>query len=147
LSGNISFRRFRNLRIEKITIKRFCCSTIIAIVFCGCVQKQEEITTLDNSNIKEHTGKSFFGDSIEDWDLIKSETIDRSLVADVINVEFDDGKIFVATRLPMDGYWSSNQLKVFDYNGKYLFDIGSQGRGPGEFLNIQTFRLDKKTKK
>jgi hypothetical protein len=97
--------------------------------------------------IKEHPGKSFFPDFIEDWDFIKFETTDRSLIANVINVEFDDGKIFVATRPPLDGYWVENHLKVFDDNGKYLFDIGSQGRGPEEFMNIQTFRLDKKNKR
>ncbi len=112
----------------------------------GCVRKQGEITTLDSSNIKEYSGKSFFPDFIEDWDFIKFETTDKSLIANVINAEFDDGKIFVATRPPLDGYWDNNQLKVFNDNGEYLYDIGSQGRGPEEFMNIQTFRLDKKNK-
>jgi hypothetical protein len=96
--------------------------------------------------IKEHPGKSFFPDFIEDWDFIRFETGANSLIAEVINTEFDDGRIFVATRPPMGGFWAENHLHVFDDAGRYVTGIGSQGRGPDEFININDFRLDKKNK-
>lgn len=125
---------------------KFIYYILIAVILGSCTKKQGSIITLDNSMIREYPGKSFFPDFIDDWDFIKLETTTNSLIGEVINVEFDEGKIFVATRPPMDGYWVENHLKVFDENGKYLMDIGSQGRGPEEYLNINNFRIDKKNK-
>jgi hypothetical protein len=119
---------------------------LIASVLGSCAPVQDAIVTLDSSNVREYAGKSFFGDFIEDWDFVKFETSESSFIAEVINTEFCDGKIFVATRPPLGGYWAANQLKVFSDSGEYLYDIGRQGRGPGEFINIQTFRLNGRNK-
>ena len=41
----------------------------------------------------------------------------------------------------------SNCIRVYDKQGKYLYHIGRKGRGPGEFLDIQSFAFGQDYKK
>ena len=40
----------------------------------------------------------------------------------------------------------SDQMLIFNIDGKFVRPIGSKGQGPGEYILIQGFTLDKKTK-
>lgn len=46
----------------------------------------------------------------------------------------EDGNIYISDR-------QTSTVKVFDRDGKYLREIGKQGKGPGEFLNIPTIEI------
>lgn len=63
-------------------------------------------------------------------DLIMLETVDSSLLRTIEGVECIDGNNYVVT---------VQKFSVFDSCGKYLYDIGRKGEGPGEFMQAQSF--------
>ncbi len=67
------------------------------------------------------------------------ETNDNSLIVEPAEAFHIKERFYI-----VDGKTSS--VKVFNNAGKYLFDVGRIGKGPGEFLNISDARLssDKK---
>ncbi len=53
-------------------------------------------------------------------------------------------RLFDSTILILDRYYTK---KIFAYNletGNYLFSIGEEGKGPGEFIRLGDFEIDKK---
>lgn len=74
---------------------------------------------------------------ISKTDLIPLETNKHSLIGSIGNIKFFDEKFYIR-----DNKNGNNALLVFDINGKYLFRIGSQGKGPGEYLSIMDYTID-----
>lgn len=72
---------------------------------------------------------------------VKLETSDRSLVTDEIkNIYLEDDKLFVHDWEPF--------LKVFNAStGKYLYNIGAKGQGPGELPHLAYVDINAQTKK
>lgn len=66
---------------------------------------------------------------------IPLETKSESLISDPAKIRTTDNLIFVKNRNPQS-------LKVFDYNGNYVTDIGKNGNGPGEFTHFISFGID-----
>lgn len=69
--------------------------------------------------------------------LVPLEMTPQSILSDVDRVGLIDSFLIV-----QDG----NQLLCFDRNGKFKWKYGAEGRGPGEYLRINTFFLDKEKK-
>ena len=70
-------------------------------------------------------------------EYIPLETDTACLIETISNVSVSDSFIFVS---------DSKRLLLFDRAGKYLRQIGSTGRGPGEYLNIGDFIIDYKNR-
>jgi hypothetical protein len=62
--------------------------------------------------------------------IIKLETTDRSLLYEIIHIEFFKEKMIILTR---------EQVCVFDKNGKFLLNISAKGEAPHEYLNLGNF--------
>ena len=70
--------------------------------------------------------------------FIRLETNSNCLVGDVVSrVEIINDKIFVFCS------GVSGDLYCFDLNGKFLFRVGSIGHGPGEYISLMDFAIDK----
>jgi len=69
---------------------------------------------------------------------IPLETRPECLLQNIMNVEFSDEYIFVND--------DNNQLLQFDLTGKFIRKIGTQGRGPEEYLYMFDFCLNKATR-
>lgn len=67
-------------------------------------------------------------------DYIPLETDSACLIERISNVSISDSFIFVS---------DSRRLLQFDNHGNYLKQIGSIGRGPGEYSNIGDFLIDR----
>lgn len=65
--------------------------------------------------------------------FIPLETNDSILIKRINDVKVHGDKILV---------WHSRRLSLFDLNGKYLYDIGRQGGGPGEFTEVCNVWVD-----
>ena len=64
--------------------------------------------------------------------FIPLETNEDILIGGINEVFCKDGKLLVR---------HSERISVFNLNGKYLYDIGSKGPGPAEFITIRTISL------
>jgi len=72
---------------------------------------------------------------IAEIEFIPLETNTKSLIADVDKIVFHRDRFYV-----LDKHFHA--LKVFSEEGKYLFDVGRIGRGPGEFTTLMDFCID-----
>lgn len=66
--------------------------------------------------------------------LIPLQTSDSSLVGAVVKVVKNDGRYYVSDR--------SDQLSVFDAQGRFLGRIAGRGAGPGEYGRLLDFDVD-----
>lgn len=129
-------------------MKRKCIIPIISlsIIITGCkiattpsddanfmFIPKDKIVTID---------KITFDDSrfIDSCVFIPLETTDASLIGNINQIEFCDGKFYI-----FDG--KEDKLKVFSSTGKFLFDIGIRGEAPGEYLSINSFFINREDKK
>jgi len=72
--------------------------------------------------------------------LGSSHKTDDEYMPDITQVTLDEiGNIYVAVN-------SLSIIKVFDKDGVFKFDIGGNGRGPGEFLQLSGIAYDKQNK-
>ena len=60
------------------------------------------------------------------------ETSVESIVGEVTQLQTFDGNYFILDK-------QTRKVKVFDSTGKYLFDVGTIGGGPGEYTSINAF--------
>jgi hypothetical protein len=102
----------------------------------SCTQsskKQDNIPIIDFSR-EQNVDLS----DILEIDFVKLETDENGLInKNIRQIEFLNDKIFVLS----GGETSS--LFVFDRSGKFITSIGSMGNGPGEFIIITSFSVDK----
>jgi hypothetical protein len=66
-------------------------------------------------------------------EYIPLETDPDCLIETISNVSVTDSFIFVS---------GSDQLLLFDINGNYIRQIGTKGRGPGEYTSVGDFIID-----
>ena len=111
---------------------------VLILAFCGsCGPKEPETADLpymidignNISNIKQ-VPLSGVGQRLE---YVSLETTPESLLERVRVIEMTESLIFVS---------DYNKLVEFDKEGRYIRTIGSMGRGPGEYLDLNDFCLD-----
>ena len=71
-------------------------------------------------------------DSIE---VIKLESNAISLIGRIRRIEFENDKFYVST--------DTQVLLIFDENGNYINKLSKKGKGPGEYLEMRDFSVDK----
>lgn len=110
---------------------------LVALAF-SCVQKPEKV---DSTIVQ----KIYFDSAVENvlseqdllssLKLIKLETNDTCLLGWIRQVTIVEKRIFIRD--------NKGQLFVFGENGNFLNRIGVIGQGPGEYLGITCFYIDK----
>lgn len=107
---------------------------LVLVVFAGCTINN----TKENSNCKQvniSDSKLLDWNKIEVIDIIKLETSEKSLLGEISKLICYDSIMYVVDK-------KNAFVKAFDTAGKFLFDIGSKGRGKGEYRNIDDLILD-----
>lgn len=106
---------------------------LFVFLLCCCNSNKnfrQGVFNLENAQEK-NIKISTIADSIS---YIKLETTSECLIRDIQQIFIEDGLIFL-----MD---NGERLLVFNHNGKFLNQIGIQGKGPGEYTYISSFSVD-----
>jgi len=75
---------------------------------------------------------------IDNIKFIPLETNDYSMIGSVAKIiKYDDKYIIMDKKM-------AKKLFVFDKEGKFLYNIGSIGKGPGEYSRLMDFTVDEK---
>jgi hypothetical protein len=93
--------------------------------------EQGEVIKIKLSSIQDTT---HFSDLYNRYEVILLETTNESLISQIVNIVKEKDKYFVGDN-------RIHKVLVFDSTGKYLYSIGRQGRGPGEYRNLADFTI------
>jgi hypothetical protein len=75
-------------------------------------------------------------DSIfSEFNIIQLETKNECLISQILKVILYADRIYIIDKI--------GKLFVFNINGRFLFEIGKKGRGPGEYIILRDFDIDK----
>jgi hypothetical protein len=104
------------------------------IVFTSCTQGNTDVAKVATITIKpEDSNKQDISFLIESMELIPLETKEKqSLIGNIHKVKADNNYFYVLD-------FTSEILKVFSKEGKFINAIGHRGRGPGEYVQIADF--------
>jgi hypothetical protein len=121
----------------KLKIKTFI--VLVTIFFVGCITNKIDKPLTKSSCIKitipEQIDNILQSDSIFlKMNAIPLETTDKCLIGQISKVLFFKEKMFILDNL--------NKLFAFDTIGKFLYTVGKEGRGPGEYLELRDFDID-----
>ena len=126
---------------------RFFIFFSIVIISCTYSNTKTENTSVKNrilpyrinieKNIKnvKSIPLSFIGKKIE---YVALETTPRSLLKSIMGIQFSEKYIFVS---------DFDRLLQFDRHGKFIRQVGDNGRGPGEYIHVSGFWIDEKNEK
>lgn len=78
---------------------------------------------------------SVIGKEIE---YIPLETNEKSLIRRIVEIDFSKNYIFIS---------DFDRLTQFDRKGKFIRQVGSNGRGPGEYIHVSSFCIDENSEK
>lgn len=128
----------------------FSILTVILLSFlfsCSLFKKKqnEAIETIDLTegivNKKPHN----LSEIAKDIDLIKLETTEECLIGKIYQTFFVSDKIIIIDKDQQQSGKNYNGIVlVFNRDGKFLNKIGSRGKGPGEYSNINAATVDRK---
>ncbi|MBP3419562.1 MAG: 6-bladed beta-propeller [Marinifilaceae bacterium] len=108
------------------------------ILYYGCNRMQSEnIKPTENCieidiPLENKDNVTMLSEAIDSVQIITLETNDSCIIGSYNKIIADGQKLFI-----MDAI--SNTVFTFDYSGKFLFSIGTRGRGPFEFLEMCDF--------
>jgi hypothetical protein len=120
------------------------CLAIFALLFASCspqkVKTPEELFGIDIIGGYNQAGKMNISELVSDVDFIQLEAVPESYFTAEQwgfsqNVSISQKHILVMAK-------KSRSLILFDRQGKFLRKIGRAGKGPGEFVYIETACLD-----
>ncbi len=75
-------------------------------------------------------------DFVEIVEVIPLASEENALISNISKVIVADGKYYIAD------FRNRSSLKVFDASGNYIGEVGSIGRGPGEYINVTDIEND-----
>jgi len=112
--------------------------TFFAFILMSC-EKDAKINTSPIIEISPHfSDNSFaFEDVFQSVDIIPLETSSECMIGGITRLIEANGNYFI-----LDGM--NNIVARFDSEGKFVTKIGVMGNGPGEYLKIVDFIVDKK---
>ena len=130
--------------VRNIIRSNFPCLILFAFYVNFCSVKQKELSqieskySIDLDGVKETSIP--FSAYFKSPKTIILETNENCLIGHIFDLQVFDECIYVLdTQI-------ANSLFVFDMSGQFLKKIGSLGQGPGEYIQLSDFTLDKENK-
>ncbi|UCS95066.1 6-bladed beta-propeller [Echinicola marina] len=105
---------------------------LAALVVMGCSEEPKNI--LPTIPVSEKADPALALNEIaKSVKRIQLETTKAALLGYIMKVKQYNEKLYIADR---------DKVLVFDLEGKFLYQIGSYGEGPGEYMIVNTFAMD-----
>ncbi|MGV8096467.1 MAG: 6-bladed beta-propeller [Mangrovibacterium sp.] len=119
------------------------CIVLILFLLTSCIgQKKEKKKSINSKPIVELNISNELFDENKDYsslvgsiEVIKLETNVNSLIGDIRKIEFQNNKFYILD--------DSQVLYLFNEIGNYLNKLDKRGKGPGEYLEMRDFFVDK----
>ena len=138
------------LLMKKAVVTTLCFAAIAVLVACDSKSHSGgDAVVISSENTKTYDDLGMIPDFVEEWDFIRLETSENSLVdggrsdiaidGDLIFVFSSPGLVMYSDK---DGH-TRQEIKVFDKTGKFLNNIGRIGNGPGEYIGIPRWVLNR----
>lgn len=118
-------------------MKCFFIAIVLVLFFCvSCSEKTIKSEQVQHISIKSET-KKVIGDpySFKHVEIVPLDNDDACLMGAVMQIEVVDSLLFIK-----DMY---ERLYLFKRDGTFIRQIGSEGQGPGEYLLLSSFYVDK----
>jgi hypothetical protein len=124
----------------------FCILTIIALTFPGCKNKSIAYKTNINGNEVvicpvnkvTDTVQLKLSSLIESCNVVKLQNTNDALFDQVWHTEVSENYICIKS-------YGQLPAKLYDKNGRFLRNIGSVGRGPGEYSTLNGLQFNQKS--
>src|SRR5690554_4324573 len=112
---------------------------IVQLVLLACDNANNSVNQdaplhIDITNWK--LNKLIPNEIIASTEFIPLETDNNNLIGQINKMLVSNGNIYILDK-------SSKQIFVFDMTGKFIQKIGVYGRGPGEYIRLNDFIIDK----
>lgn len=119
----------------------------VILISCLCISCRDKNNSvshiLSNPNIvvidvdhADSCNKIFFSSFFDTPEVVILETKENCMISNIQSIDFYDGKFYI-----LDD--ESNALFVFADDGSYIKNIGHQGNGHGEYIEISDFSIDR----
>ncbi|MBW6537171.1 MAG: 6-bladed beta-propeller [Mariniphaga sp.] len=127
-----------------ILFKSFLVLTLAVSTACSRNAKKkttesESFYIIPFAEIKKNQREVKLSEFATDVEIIQMENIPEAMLANVEDIEFTKDYIFVK-------YWMHPVLQ-FSRNGEFIRNIGSKGKGPGEYGTCLKMSVDKKNER
>jgi hypothetical protein len=111
----------------------------VCMMFISC--KSHHTSDLQFETIKveapEEITKADFTSFFSSWQLVPLETSKESLIGRIDRISLYKNRYYILDR-------QTNSLFIFSDNGKFQKSIHNIGQGPGEYIGLMDFAIDKK---
>ena len=134
-----------NCKLIKVLSVVFSASILLSAC-SGAASKQEGLIVMDENNTKVYPQMDMLIDMVDEWEVIPLENSEQALLHSSSNIEVDDSLFFIFSTPSAVSAGTRQEIKVFDYSGKFLYNIGTFGRGPLEYSIISNWTLNRKDK-
>lgn len=110
--------------------------TLCELLFWGCSQKEPVADNSLNFDLTGTSDKLNLSSIVDSISYINLEETEESLIGMIYRIQFANDKYFIHD-------FPSKSIMLFDSNGKYLNKLAKYGQGPGEYISIESFCVDK----
>ena len=107
---------------------------LIMVCLLSCKQSLKDVDTTASINLSEVSIPSYY-DYFSKMEIIPLETNDSSLINDVSKLIYRNGYYYI-----LDS--TTDQILMFNSEGKYTRIINKRGNGPGEYTELSDFNFN-----
>ena len=118
------------------------CMTVL-LAACSKSNQQNSERAVQKVSIEASSDEILFSEIFKDQpEVIKLQTTEKSMIKYASEVKFMEDKIYVLSRDRIE-----SRFRIFNRDGSFFGHLNRQGRGPGEYVRILCFALNRENGK
>lgn len=127
---------FNHMGLHFIPKTALLCGCVVCLIACQSPSRSDKAVAFHVETVKcfsEQQGN--LQDIVRETEIIALENSPESAFANIDRIVYGDNRFYI-----LDKY-GANKLLIFDDRGNFVRSIGRRGRGPGEYLQLESFTL------